>query len=1186
MMKLVFVTVSAPALKYLPQAVRRVNQMSPQAMALRVYYAVNEFSKETRDKLLEDIEAADATFLDLMGAPPVNVEAVNRGCAMTRGHVIPYGASPRESMRLGAFTARTMGMDPAEGTRDRQDRPTPSPEAMEKMQTMAKAVGKVLPGKMRDMRNYALLCSYFQNATQENYDQMLLLLGAEYGKIRGLPKAKPPVEPAPCAVYDPETGTPYEDMAAFQKAMGYGNEKPNVALHFTAYAYPTDTFPCVRAIAEQLSSFCNVYPIGTSGFHHQFKKDLRRFLLTPQVPVSLYLDCTPFRISAGPMGGSADEGVEMLKQVDAPYLHPMFLTRRTQEDWARSAAGCSANEVLISMMLPEMDGATEIIPVAAMEERSAAQEEPKGYELRMIPERLDHVAQRVRRHLHLRQLDNSQKRVAILCYNYPPGEANLFGGAFLDTFASVAAILARLKQEGYETNALTARDLREIFTMGKAVNSGLYDTNWDGMIRWNRRQYRDDPEICAAWGSAPGEIMTQGSDFLIPGTIQGNIFIGLQPARSGRADTAAVYHDKTLPPHHQYAAFYQWLQEEFRADVIVHVGTHGTLEFLKGKEYGMSGSCWPDRLIGQLPHLYLYDCGNPAEAMIAKRRSHANLISYQPPVFVPGGLYGDWLELSTRLDTYHHLEAVSPGSAEDAKQLVLEQAALLSLPQDLEEIESELYRMSRSLIPKGLHIFGESYTEEELDQYAMGIATLRCGGKDPDDNTLAQARKDAAPAGHCHEMEGLLAALDERYHPPRLAGDIFRSPEILPSGYNLYQFDSRLVPSEAAVRRGSRIAGQTLRAYYEEHHCYPQSVAVIAWGLETSRTQGESIGEILAYLGVRPARGSSLWDHKYELIPLRELGRPRVDVTVNICGFFRDMFYPLIEQLDDVLHMLFAAPESEEQNYFRAHARRRYQRLMEEGYSPEEAEELAVARIFGPKEGEYGTGLTELLQQKAWQQEQELGANYTDSLHYLYSRHSSGRKAKRLYQENLGCVDLISQLRASTEYEITDLDHYYEFFGGLAKSVEMVRGKKSAMYITDVTGGQVHTETVDRSIARGLRTRVLNPKWIDGMLAHPYHGGEQIARRFENVQGLAATTGAVAPHFYDDLEACYVKDEARKRQMAENNPHAYLKILEQMLEYHSRGYWDASQEQLDRIQSAYLDLEQQLETMQPQGQIQ
>lgn len=1174
-MKIVFVTVSAPALKLLPMAAAALNETASAPIEVRIFYATTEFPLEKRALVVREIAGADAVFLDMMGAPPANIDAVNEGCAACRGQIIPYGASPREFMRLGAFTSASMQRSHKEVEQGAAAKP--SPEAMKKMADMAVTMGKILPGKMRDMRNYALLCSYFQNACLENMSRLLNLLASEYGRIKGLPKRKPPIEPLPAALFDLSAMTTYTKLSAFYRATGCRDDRPNVVIHFNTAAYPTDTLPCVRAIAERLSAFCNVFPIGTSGFFSEYREALERFLLQTEYPMDLYLDCTPFRLGAGPMGGDADAGVELLKKLNIPYLHPMFMTRRTEQEWRASAAGCSPNEVLLSYMLPEMDGAAEILPVAAMGEMVQAGEN-EYCELTMIEERLDRLVQRIKRHLALRRCSNGEKRVAILCYNYPPGEANLFGGAFLDTFASVSRILQRMKEEGYTTSALSPDELMQIFTTGKAVNSGKYDTNWDEQILWSAKNYHADPALAPVWGPAPGQIMTEGNNFVIPGTVQGNIFIGLQPSRGTDPDSSESYHDQSLPPHHQYVAFYQWLRDEFRADAIIHVGTHGTLEFLKGKECGLSGSCWPDRLIADLPHIYLYYCGNPSEAILAKRRSLANLISYQPPVFVAGGLYGQWLELSTQIDDYHHLLSVAPHRATEAKAQLLETAAALGLPQELEEIEAELYRMNHSLIPKGLHIFGQSYSEEELHQYAQGIAALRSGGAEPDQETLQQAQRDAEKAGANHELDGLMDALAERFNPPRLAGDIFRSPEVLPAGYNLYQFDARQIPSAGALRRGWEIADNTLQAYQQANHAYPQSVAVIAWGLETSRTQGETIGQILAYMGVRQAKNTSLWDHKYELIPPEELGRPRIDVTVNICGFFRDMFPGAIEVLDDVFRMVYHTQEPPEQNYFRAHSLQRYEQLLAAGHTPEDAEELATARLFGPKEGEYGTGLTGIIEQKNWQEEEELGANFTDSLHYIYTRHSTGRKAKELYQENLRCVDVISQLRASTEYEITDLDHYYEFFGGLAKSVEMVKGQRSAMYITDVTGGQIHTETADKSIARGLRTRVLNPKWIDGMLAHPYHGTQKIAERFENVMGLAATTGAVDSHFYDDLESCYVKDEKRQHQMAENNPHAYLNILEQMLEYHSRGYWNATPEQLERIKKAYLDVEDRLES--------
>ena len=352
---------------------------------------------------------------------------------------------------------------------------------------------------------------------------------------------------------------------------------------------------------------------------------------------------------------------------------------------------------------------------------------------------------------------------------------------------------------------------------------------------------------------------------------------------------------------------------------------------------------------------------------------------------------------------------------------------------------------------------------------------------------------------------------------------------------------------------------------------------MILWGLETSRTQGETIGQIMAYLGARLAKGNSAWNPKYELIPIEELGRPRIDVTINICGFFRDLFPNIIDNLDDLLHLVNEADETDGQNYMKANSKKLYAYLTDRGYDHDEAERLSVTRIFGPREGEYGTGITSIIETKAWEKEEQIGSRFLTSLHYAYNRKERGGDMGDLYEQNLKSVEIVSQVRDNNEYEITDLDHYYEFFGGLAKSVEMVRGQKAVMLITDTTGAVPVTETAEKAVAKGIRTRVLNPKWIDGMLAHKYHGAQKIADRFENVMGLAATTGAVEQWIYNDLCAKYAQDKEMRRRMAENNPYAYMDILEQMEEYSRRGYWNADKEQLEAIRQAYLETENRIE---------
>ena len=289
------------------------------------------------------------------------------------------------------------------------------------------------------------------------------------------------------------------------------------------------------------------------------------------------------------------------------------------------------------------------------------------------------------------------------------------------------------------------------------------------------------------------------------------------------------------------------------------------------------------------------------------------------------------------------------------------------------------------------------------------------------------------------------------------------------------------------------------------------------------------------------------------------------------------MYPNLIDTLDDLFHMVNDADESPMENFMKADSEKIYRYLLDKGYDEEEAKLLSTTRIFGPKEGEYGTGITSIIETKAWEKEEQIGSKFLSSLHYAYNRKMHGGEIENLYEQNLKSVEIVSQVRDNNEYEITDLDHYYEFFGGLAKSVEMVKGKKAVMLITDTTGNAPVTESAEKAVAKGIRTRVLNPKWIDGMLAHKYHGAQKISERFENVMGLAATTGAVEQWVYNDLCAAYAEDEKMRRRMAENNPYAYMSILEQMTEYSRRGYWTATAEQLETIRSAYLETENKIE---------
>lgn len=1242
-MKIVVLAVSNAGLADLAGVSREVTAAFPNCLQVKLFYAAKHMNNGEAERIREAIGDADFILLDLMGAAREYEATVLHACRNSNCHIVPIGGDNQEIraiLRLGNFSGRDMKAEMQPSARV-------SPESMLRMMDVAEKLGKLLPvGKLKDIKNYVQIIKYWKNADEGNIRNLLYLIARDYGGFHAFPKPEEPVIVQDTGIFDPVGGRYFTNVQEYRRAAEYDSQKPTVAILFYGHNYPNRTRGCVTAFIKKIQPFANVLPIA---FARTTNRDLDKLrdIIAVQTgnTVGLVVSFLAFRLGAGPMGGDAEAAVNLLRELDVPLVHPFFMSRREVGEWEGSPQGINSAEFLIQMMLPELDGAIETIPIGALTSATYDSDlQLDIHELQLIEERADKVAGRIKKWLALRYKAREEKRVAIICYNYPPGEDNLFGGAFLDTFVSVERILARLHAEGYQVDPVTVDQLRETFTAGKLVNSGrwLEDTADVPFIRYDKDSYAArlgntdwTDELVAQWGPAPGSIMSEQENLLIPGTIFGNVFVGLQPSRGIYEQPDKFYHDKGLLPHHQYIAFYQWLKEEFKADAIVHVGTHGTLEFLPGKECGMSGNCLSDYLVHDIPHVYLYYAGNPAEAMIAKRRAHAVLVSYQSPPFTESELYGELAELEAMVHQRQEAQRLDTSRLPALEQMIQEKAKEQNFQhQDIEELEHELYRMRRSLIPHGLHVFGRGFSESEaasfmkfvlrydraeipslqrllaevqglnydqllednqvsvlaqLDQQAAGLVEqyLQTGviAKNTLPGNSVKVCEEVLKFGYhtfcasrdCQEEQGLLKVLDGCYLPARLAGDMVRNPDVLPTGYNLYQFDPRLVPSPIAMQRGAKVAQNTVEQYRKKHGCYPKSTAIILWGLETSRTQGETVGQILHYLGVRVVSKKNQFSPRYEIIPLEELGRPRIDIVVNICGFFRDMFPMLIGELHEVFQRIAELSETEEENNLKANANSIYASLLAEGYDQDEARELSCARLFGPAEAEYGSKVSKLIELKMWTEEKQIGETYVNNLQHVYSKNYRGKAVEGLFNSHLAAVEIVSQIRSNHEYEVTDLDHYYEYFGGLSKSVENAKGQKAEVYITDTTGEKIQTETVDRSIARGVRTRLLNPKWIDAMLEHSYHGVQKINDRFENILGLAATTNKVDGWIFSDMHKTYIADEAMRRRLTENNRWAYFSMIERLMECNKRGYWDATKEEREELRRAYLELEGDIE---------
>jgi len=597
-----------------------------------------------------------------------------------------------------------------------------------------------------------------------------------------------------------------------------------------------------------------------------------------------------------------------------------------------------------------------------------------------------------------------------------------------------------------------------------------------------------------------------------------------------------------------------------------------------------------------------------SEATIAKRRSYATLISYNSPPYTTADLYEDYAKIEELVEEYREALDKDISRAQIAKSKILNLAEQLNLEPDIDKIESKIYEYKRSIIPKGLHVIGKNYDIQDLKDFIFLLSRYDRGEAKSLTKLIAEKKslsfekvienvklmksieKEAKTiidkfidskkvdkeyekllnnyiefaknfANNSPEIDNLIKALSSAYIEPSSGGDVIRNPEALPTGRNLYQFDPLKVPSESAVERGRKIAQETISKYIKKHGKYPESVALVLWGFETAQTYGDTVAQIFELIGVEVIHKTA-WEKELRIKSLEELGRPRIDVVVTICGFFREMFPNVIELIDKAIERVSKLDESEELNFVKKHSKELNSNL----------------RIFGPRSTEYGTRMLALVEDSIWQTESDLASAYLNSMCYAYGKETYGTEAKVTLENLLKTVDIVSQVRSSVDYEITDLDHYYEFFGGLAKTVELLKGNKAEMVIADSTKEIVKVESIEDAIERGTITRTLNPKWINEMLKHGFLGVQKIADRIEYLLGLAATTHAVSGWIWNKITERYILDEQVFDKIKKLNIFATQEILKRLLEAEKRGYWQAG-ELKQKIEEKYLEIESEVEAV-------
>ena len=733
-----------------------------------------------------------------------------------------------------------------------------------------------------------------------------------------------------------------------------------------------------------------------------------------------------------------------------------------------------------------------------------------GGEMHVCSERAEMLAARTARLVATRRSKRRDRKVAIVLFNFPPNAGNTGTAAFLSVFESLHRTLSTMEREGYHVEVPESADaLRERIVVGNAARFGA-DANVHARIpagdhvrneKWLR-------QIEAQWGPAPGKQQSDGSSIFVLGERFGNVFVGIQPAFGYEGDPMRLLFEKGFAPTHAFSAFYRWLRQDFGAGSVLHFGTHGALEFMPGKQAGLSGACWPDRMIGDLPNVYLYASNNPSEGTIAKRRSAATLISYLTPPVAHAGLYKGLVELKASIARWRGLAPGEDAERGDLGTLIQAQASALELTKSepawmdpataVGKLSEAVLELEYTLIPHGLHVVGETPSVEQRVEMLQAVADASHGAR-LDRSILEALVKGETPEGLAakndaalslytelagidrilqqdHELPAILHALDGKFVRPAPGGDLLRTPAILPTGRNLHGFDPFRIPSAFAVQDGAHQAQRLIDKHVGDGHGIPESVAIVLWGTDNLKNEGAPIGQALALLGAKPRFDGYGRLTGAELIPLDQLNRPRIDVIITMSGIFRDLLPLQIKLLAESCFLAASAEEPLEQNFVRKHA------LAFQATNNCDLE-TASLRVFGNADGAYGSNVNHLVENGRWDDEDELAETYTRRKSFAYGLKGQPVQQTALLKNALATIDLAYQNLDSVELGVTTVDHYFDTLGGISRAVRIAKGGQSApVYIGDQTRGAGTVRTLSEQVALETRTRMLNPKWYEGML--------------------------------------------------------------------------------------------------------
>ncbi|KAG2683500.1 hypothetical protein I3843_10G032400 [Carya illinoinensis] len=1269
--KVVYVVLEAQYQSSLTAAVQALNKNNRYASFEVVGYLVEELRDESTYKTFcKDLEDANIFIGSLIFVEELALkikDAVEK--ERDRLDAVLVFPSMPEVMRLnklGSFSMSQLGQSksPFFQLFKRKKQSAGFADSMLKLVRTLPKVLKYLPSdKAQDARLYILSLQFWLGGSPDNLKNFLKMISGSYvPALKGTKiEYSDPVLYLDSGIWHPLAPCMYEDVKEYLNWYGTrkdANQKlkdtnaPIIGLILQrSHIVTGDESHYVAVIMELEAKGAKVIPIFAGGL--DFSGPVERYLIDPITKkpfVHSVISLTGFALVGGPARQDHPRAVEALVKLDVPYIVALPLVFQTTEEWLNSTLGLHPIQVALQVALPELDGGMEPIVFAGRDPRT-------------------------------------EKKLAVTVFSFPPDKGNVGTAAYLNVFSSIFSVLKELQRDGYNVEGLPETSDALIEDVIHDKEAQFSSPNLNIAYKMGVREYKSLTPYATAleenWGKPPGNLNSDGESLLVYGKQYGNVFIGVQPTFGYEGDPMRLLFSKSASPHHGFAAYYSFVEKIFKADAVLHFGTHGSLEFMPGKQVGMSDVCYPDSLIGNIPNVYYYAANNPSEATIAKRRSYANTISYLTPPAENAGLYKGLKQLSELISSYQSLKDTGRGPQivssiiSTAKQCNLDKD--VNLPDEGEEISakerdlvvgkvySKIMEIESRLLPCGLHVIGEPPSAMEavatlvniaaLDRPEDGISSLpgtlaESVGRNIEEvyrgsdkgilkdvellRQITEASRGAVSAfverttnkkgqvvdvadklssilgfglnepwvqylsntkfyrsdreklrtlfvflGEClrlvvadNEVGSLKQALEGKYVEPGPGGDPIRNPKVLPTGKNIHALDPQSIPTTAAMQSAKIVVDRLIaRQKADNGGKYPETVALVLWGTDNIKTYGESLAQVLWMIGVRPIADTFGRVNRVEPVSLEELGRPRIDVVVNCSGVFRDLFINQMNLLDRAVKMVAELEEPEDQNYVRKHA-------LEQAKNLEIGVREAATRVFSNASGSYSSNINLAVENSSWNDEKQLQDMYLSRKSFAFDCDAPGAgmtEKRKVFEMALSTAEATFQNLDSSEISLTDVSHYFD--SDPTNLVQNLRkdGKKPNAYVADTTTANAQVRTLAETVRLDARTKLLNPKWYEGMMASGYEGVREIEKRLTNTVGWSATSGQVDNWVYEEANSTFIQDEEMLNRLMKTNPNSFRKLVQTFLEANGRGYWETSEQNIEKLRQLYSEVEDKIE---------